>query len=344
MSELKNFKNFKIKTLKYRINYLEPEAKILEQAAQIINHGGLVAFPTETVYGLGADALNADAVKKIYEAKGRPSNNPLILHINNLNQAEDLVYLDDRAYSLMREFWPGPITFVLKAKSIIPLETRGGLDTAALRMPDNKIAYKLIEAANTPIAAPSANISGRPSPTDFNAVSQDMDGRIDMILYSDNNNLNKNIGIESTVIDISDEQPLLLRAGGTPKELIDKFLLKNFNVKLEKPDEQSKRRSPGTRYRHYAPLIPVKICYFKDNNFIDLKDNSEWGFIGLHEPNKIFKKVLIFKSLESYARELFKSFREFEAEGLQGIIAELPDDETGVGLGLRDRILRASAL
>ena len=137
---------------------------------------------------------------------------------------------------------------------------------------------------------------------------------------------------------------MLLRAGGTPKELIDKFLLKNFNVKLEKPDEQSKRRSPGTRYRHYAPIIPVKICYFKDNNFIDLKDNSEWGFIGLHEPNKIFKKVLIFNSLESYARELFKSFREFEAEGLQGIIAELPDDETGVGLGLRDRILRASAL
>ena len=340
---MSGLKNLKLKTLKYKINYLEPETEILEQAAQIINHGGLVAFPTETVYGLGADALNGEAVKKIYEAKGRPSNNPLILHINNLNQAEDLVYLDDRAYSLMREFWPGPITFVLKAKDIIPLETRGGLDTAALRMPDNKIACKLIEAAGTPIAAPSANISGRPSPTDFNAVRQDMDGRIDMILYSDND-LNKNIGIESTVIDISDEQPLLLRAGGTSKELIDKFLLKNFNVKLERPDEQSARRSPGTRYRHYAPLIPVKICYFKDNNFIDLKDNSEWGFIGLHEPKKIFKKVLIFNSLDSYARELFKSFREFEADGLQGIIAELPDDETGVGLGLRDRILRASAL
>ena len=336
MSELK------INTFKYKINYLEPEPEILEQAAKIIKRGGLVAFPTETVYGLGADALNAQAVKKIYEAKGRPSNNPLILHINNLAQAEKLVYLDDRAELLMREFWPGPITFVLKAKDIIPLETRGGLDTAALRMPDNKIAYKLIEFADTPIAAPSANTSGRPSPTDFEAVNHDMDGRIDMILYS--NNLNRNIGIESTVIDISEDQPLLLRAGGTAKELIDKVLMKNFNLKLAQPDEQSKRRSPGTRYRHYAPIIPVKICYFKDNNFINLQDNNEWGFIGLHEPDKNFnfKKILIFSSLEDYARELFKSFRDLEAENLQGIIAELPEDESGVGLGLRDRILRAA--
>lgn len=351
-------------TIKLNINFWNPEREILAQAAKILNRGGLVAFPTETVYGLGADALNAEAVKKIYIAKGRPSDNPLILHVSNFDTAKELVYVDERAEKLMREFWPGPLTLVLKSKNIIPGITRGGLDTAAVRMPDNPVALALIDAAKTPIAAPSANLSGRPSPTDFNAVVQDMDGKIDMILNAiilnaDKNLKLSNIGIESTVIDISGEKPLLLRPGGTSREIINNFLLKNFGEELGAPDNTSSKRSPGTRYRHYAPLIPVKICYFKDNNFIDLKDNKdlsndlnnknnyydfkEWGFMGLHYNNylKIFKKVLIFNSLENYARGLFTGFRAFEAENLNGIMVELPP-ESGVGLGLRDRILRAA--
>lgn len=335
-------------TLKYKINFLNPEPEILAKAAEIIKNGGLVAFPTETVYGLGADALNPDAVKKIYIAKGRPANNPLILHINKFEQADKLVYIDERAEKLMKKFWPGPLTLVLKAKEIVPEATRGGLETAALRMPDNFIAAALIEKSGVPIAAPSANISGRPSPTDIKAVIQDMDGKIDMIL--DGGEILKNIGIESTVIDVSDKEPLLLRAGGTPRELIDEFLLENFNETLGVPDDNSKRRSPGTRYRHYAPEIPVKICYFNDKKFINLKDNNfiefknnnlKWGFMGLHEPEFKFGKILIFNSLEDYARGLFTGFRNFEAEGLNGIAVEWPP-ENGVGLGLRDRILRAA--
>lgn len=180
----------------------------IERAGEIIRNGGLVAFPTETVYGLGADALNARAVKSVYEAKGRPSDNPMIVHISDIGQLDGLVCdVPDVARVLMAKFWPGPITFVLKRRDIIPLTTTGGLDTVGIRMPSNETARRLITAAERPIAAPSANLSGKPSPTTADDVLEDMDGRIDAVLLGEE----CTVGIESTVVDMTGGMPVILR-------------------------------------------------------------------------------------------------------------------------------------
>ena len=230
----------------------EPDTLVINKAGRIIKSGGLVAFPTETVYGLGADALNPDAVSRIYEAKGRPSDNPLILHVDTLALAENLVDMNSTARKLALTFWPGPLTLVLPAKSCVPEITRGGLETAAVRMPDNLIARMLIYASETPIAAPSANLSGRPSPTNAESVYYDMNGKIDMILDGGS----VRVGIESTVIDVTDPgHVLLLRPGGTSRQDIERVI----NTELYVPDSKSAKRSPGTHYKHYAPSIPVRI-------------------------------------------------------------------------------------
>lgn len=322
-------------TITAKINRWNPEPEIISHAADIIRSGGLVSFPTETVYGLGANALNAQAVTKIYAAKGRPSDNPLILHVANQEQVHSLVYMNDIAEKLIREFWPSPLTLVLPARDIIPLKTRGGLDTAAVRMPDNPIALALIEASRTPIAAPSANLSGRPSPTDFDSVYHDMNGRIDMILDGGS----CDIGIESTVIDVTNpEKILLLRPGGMSIESIEAVI----NTNLELPDENSKKKSPGTRYRHYAPNIPVKI-WKRDERFPEC-DSSSAGYMGLHEPECNCAEKIIFDDVKNYTRGLFAGFRRFESERLSCIVAEWPDNDSGTGAGLQDRITRASGL
>ena len=322
-------------TITAKISRWNPDHEIISRAADIIRSGGLVSFPTETVYGLGADALNAQAVTKIYAAKGRPSDNPLILHVASYEQAESLVYMNDVADNLAREFWPSPLTLVLPAQDIIPLKTRGGLDTAAIRMPDNPIALALIEASRTPIAAPSANLSGRPSPTDLESVYHDMNGRIDMILDGGNTD----IGIESTVIDVTNpERILLLRPGGMSVESIEAVI----NTNLELPDENSKKKSPGTRYRHYAPNIPVKI-WKRDERFPEC-DSSSAGYMGLHEPECNCAEKIIFDDVKNYTRGLFAGFRRFENERLSCIVAEWPDNNSGTGAGLQDRITRASGL
>ena len=309
-----------------------PDPLIISHAASIIREGGLVAFPTETVYGLGADALNPEAVKSIYEAKGRPSDNPLILHVAGINQAEELVYMNESSRRLARMFWPGPLTMVLTAKSHVPLRTRGGLSTAAVRMPDNPTALALIEASHTAIAAPSANLSGRPSPTDYESVHHDMNGRINMILDGGR----VRVGIESTVIDITDEShPMLLRPGGMPASLIEEAL----GVRLQRPGQESAKRSPGTRYRHYAPNIPVMI-WRKGEAFPVCEGQS--GYIGIDEPPVKVKSVKICRDNYEYSHELFSAFREFEGEGCERIIAQWPPDDDGLSAGLRDRILRSA--
>jgi len=309
-----------------------PSPHLIAKAARVIQAGGLVAFPTETVYGLGADALNPEAVSKIFTAKGRPADNPLILHVWNIGQAYQLVEFNDAAMNLAKVFWPGPLTFVLPAKDIVPSITRGGLDTAAVRMPDNVAALSLIYTAGTPIAAPSANISGRPSPTDSDTVYKDMNGKIDFILDGGS----VKFGIESTVIDLTDEErPLMLRPGSMPREVIEKEL----GMTLEVPDSVSKKRSPGTNYRHYAPSIPVKI-WRKGNK---LPDNC--AYMGIDEPKDLDKKkAIIFDSLGNYARGLFSGFRKFEAENVSCIAVQWPDYEFGLSEGLRDRISRAAGL
>ena len=318
-----------MKTLRIEVDPWNPSGELMARAADVLREGGLVAFPTETVYGLGANALNPEAVKGIYRAKGRPSDNPLILHLSRVKQAEPLVHVDERARRLMRAFWPGPLTLVLRARDVVPLEARGGLSTVALRMPSHPVASALIDAAGFPLAAPSANISGRPSPTDAETVWADLQGRIEMILDGGP----VSVGIESTVIDVSEELPLLLRPGGMPAEEIEDFL----GEPLRHPDGRSSRRSPGTRYRHYAPTIPVRVWHPEAPFEATGMELERWGFMGLTVPPAHFGRALRFESVENYARGLFSGFRALEAEGLLGIVAEWPP-ASGVGLGLRDRI------
>ena len=321
-------------TIAATVDRWEPNPHVIAKAGRIIRAGGLVAFPTETVYGLGADALNPEAVKKIYAAKGRPSDNPLILHAEDAKQAAELVEFNHAASKLAAKFWPGPLTFVLPSKNIVPSETRGGLDTAAVRVPNNPIALALIHKAKTPIAAPSANLSGKPSPTDAEAVLRDMNGRIDMIIDGGS----VKFGIESTVIDLTDpDSPLMLRPGGLPREEIEKTL----GLTLGFPDDVKRKRSPGTHYRHYAPSLPVKIWHKGDL----LPENS--AYMGINRPDNLGNNPsILFASTEDYAHGLFAGFRKFENDNheVDCIFVEWPEDSSGLSEGLRDRISRAAGI
>lgn len=322
-----------MKTIRATIDRVFPDEYVLVRAGKIIKNGGLVAFPTETVYGLGADALNPDAVSRIYEAKGRPSDNPLILHVSRYQTAYQVVEMNLLAEKLAFKFWPGPLTMVLPAKPVVPEITRGGLETVAVRMPDNDIALRIIEYAGTPVAAPSANISGRPSPTEADSVYTDMNGRIDMIIDGGSTKF----GIESTVVDLTNpERVLLLRPGGMPREVLEAEL----GMKLEVPDSVSAKRSPGTRYRHYAPTVPVKIWRWGEK-FPECEYSSA-GYVGVHEPPVKTARMIVCESWEQYSHELFAEFRRFEAKGYSCIIAELPQEISGINEGLRDRIIRAA--
>lgn len=322
-------------TITAAIDKFNPDMAVISRAAEVIKSGGLVAFPTETVYGLGADALNPEAVKKIFTAKGRPSDNPLILHVSSISEASRIVEMNDKALNLAAAFWPAPLTIVLPAKNEIPLITRGGLSTAAVRMPDNPVALSLIKAAGTPIAAPSANISGHPSPTDFESVYHDMNGKIDFILDGGS----VKVGIESTVIDMTNpERALMLRPGGMPRELIEDVL----KMRLEVPDSDSSKRSPGTRYKHYSPDIPV-IIWHRGNKLPDNINPETSAYMGLDDPEN-FKTAgkILFSSVSDYARGLFSWFRKFEKGNFQCVIVQWPEDNSGLSEGLKDRISRAA--
>ena len=305
----------------------------IQEAAQKILSGELVGFPTETVYGLGANALDAEAVMKIYKAKGRPSDNPLIIHVCDIEMAESVVELNWRARFLMDTFWPGPLSLVLKAKDIVPQVTRGGLETAAIRMPDNAIALELIRMSGVPIAAPSANISGRPSPTDAVTVKEDIGDAVSTVLDGGPTK----VGLESTVLDVSGESPVLLRPGGVSKEDIEKAL--HLQVLLP-CDGESIKRSPGTRYRHYAPRIPLILT---DSFYSSEADGKKWAWIGTFEPEHSPYIKIIFSDTEEYAKELFRALRTIEKSGAEIIIAQIPE-ETGIGRALKDRLARASGI
>lgn len=314
-----------------RMSSLSPEQlELTERGAEIIRVGGLVAFPTETVYGLGANALDAEAVKRIYETKGRPSDNPLILHVSSIAMTESLVEINWRARLLMEKFWPGPLSIVLPAKEIVPARTRGGLPTAAVRMPDTAVALALIEKSGLPIAAPSANISGRPSPTDAATVRQEIGDIIPLVIDGGDTRL----GLESTVIDMTGEHPVLLRPGGLPKEAVEAAL--NMEVLLPQ-DQKMIRRSPGTRYRHYAPSIPLRLTAPQAIP----ADAENWAWLGTEIPSGAPRIKIIFKDDAEYAKELFRALRTLEKSGAQIIYAELPE-ENGIGRALKDRLTRAA--
>ncbi|MBI5228219.1 threonylcarbamoyl-AMP synthase [Candidatus Micrarchaeota archaeon] len=320
----------------------------LKSSAKIIRSGGLVVFPTETVYGIGANGLDAKAVKKIFIAKGRPSDNPLIVHIADEKDLSLLVRsIPQKAKVLMKKFWPGPLTIILKKKSGVPSSVTAGLDSVAIRMPSNKIARSLIRLAKTPIAAPSANLSGRPSPTSAEHVITDLAGRVDMIIDGGQTK----IGLESTVIDLTTKVPTILRPGKITLAQIKKVI---GSVKLHKHKQNSKiskARSPGMKYRHYAPnakLFVIKGNKNKvRNEIIKLvkqfkKQKSRVGIISFNYSNYRADLVKFFgKNYLLAAKSLYSTLRDFDKKKIDIILCEsIPKKD--FGLAIMDRLERAA--
>lgn len=326
---------------------------IIETAADIIRKGGLVAFPTETVYGLGADALNPTASKKIYQAKGRPSDNPLIVHISCM---EDLEKIADRispqARKMAEHFWPGPLTMIFKKKEVVPTETTGGLDTVAVRMPGHPVALALIRAAGGYIAAPSANTSGKPSPTLAEHVALDMDGRIPMILDGGA----VGIGLESTIVDFSEEIPMVLRPGYITPDMIREVIGEiRMDPGLVDEDSGVHPKAPGMKYKHYAPkaeLILVNGPQEKVQQTINhltreaMESGKTAGVIGTDESREgyrygIVKSVGTRNDEDTIARHLYGILREFDEENVDIIYSE-SFSTPRIGQAIMNRMLKAA--
>ncbi|MGN1317900.1 MAG: L-threonylcarbamoyladenylate synthase [Lachnospirales bacterium] len=344
-------------TIISKVDYENPKNNIdiLNKAAEIIKSGGLVAFPTETVYGLGGDGLNPNASKKIYKAKGRPSDNPLILHISALSDLDRLVKdVGENARKLINSFWPGPLTLVFNKKDIVPKETSGGLDTVAIRFPENKVANLFISLCNTPIAAPSANTSGRPSPTRASHVEFDLSGKIDMIIDGGH----CEFGLESTIVDVTkDDKPILLRPGSITVEML-KEVLGDIDIDkavLTKLDVGEAPKAPGMKYTHYSPSADVVIVkgdndkiVEKINDLISQTNNKGFktGVIATEENKDKYKntKVLVVgtkKLPETIASNLFKMLRKCDYYGIEKVFAEgLQEDE--LGLAIMNRLKKAA--
>lgn len=303
--------------------------------ASEINGGGVVAFPTETVYGLGADALNPNAVKKIYEAKGRPSDNPLICHIFDKSQIEKFAYLTPIAEKIIDTFMPGPITIILKKKPIVPDIVTGGLDTVGIRMPNHKGALEFIRACNTPICAPSANTSSKPSPTTAKHVFSDLNGKIKYILDGGS----CKVGLESTIVDCVNLT--LLRQGGLPKEQLE-----NLVGALKTDVVSDVPLCPGMKYKHYSPNASVYVALVGDNmakRIMDEydKDNSKTVILTLNGSYEGRNVLSVGNSVDEYAHNLFAYFRMLDEQGYERIICEGVADD-GVGAALMNRMLKAS--
>ncbi len=319
-----------------------PEEDVIERAASIIRAGGLVAFPTETVYGLGADAMNERAIGLIFEAKGRPSDNPLIVHVDDREKLERVaVEVSEKAERLMEKFWPGPLTLVLKRGPGVPPSVSAGLPTVAVRMPASRIARALIRRAGTPVAAPSANASGRPSPTTASHVLADLGGRVDMILDGGPTD----IGIESTVLDVTADPPIILRPGWvTAERLADTIGALDQRVSRERLG-----RSPGTRYRHYSPRARVVLIESGSPGLVKeacekyLKEGPV-GYLG-HTDLDIrggrFNKIILSESAGDYARSIYRALRELDEKNPSVIVVE-GISESGEGAAVMDRLRRAS--
>lgn len=330
------------------------DEKIIEKAADIISKGGLVAFPTETVYGLGGDAYDVTAASRIYEAKGRPSDNPLIVHIakfDDLNKLSDDI--PAAAFLLAEKFWPGPLTMIVNKKSDVPDTVTGGLKTVAVRMPSHKVARELIEKSGTFIAAPSANLSGRPSPTNAKHVIEDLSGRIDMII--DDGDIE--IGLESTIVDLTEAVPVILRPGFVTKEMLEAVV---GQVRLDKAlmtgvKGDVKPKAPGMKYRHYAPKAELVVIEgqqdavaSKINDFIS--DNGKAGKkVGVLASDELASKLVSADiitvgsvgDIKAIAAKLFGALREFDDKQVDIIYAEA-FSEDGMGQAVMNRLLKAA--
>jgi L-threonylcarbamoyladenylate synthase len=331
-------------TFVMKVSPRAPQKRLILTAAEALRRGGLVAFPTETVYGLGADAFNTDAVRQIFVAKGRPLDNPIIVHIASVADLKALTsHVPERASLLIDRFWPGPLTLILQKSLDVPDDVTGGLDTVAVRMPQNKIALALIKALGHPIAAPSANLSGRPSGTTAGHVLQDFAGKIDMILDGGP----VAVGVESTVLDLSRKTPAILRPGAVTQEDLEPLL---GRVVMGRGVE-GKKRSPGTRYRHYSPRARVTLVELGDQHamaeLVDrwTKEEKKVAVVARHftSSGKARPIVRIMpQELEEYARQIFAVLRELDELAVDEIIVE-KTEEKGIGVAIMDRLKRAAA-
>lgn len=328
--------------------YPESDPNAVRDAAAILRRGGLLGIPTETVYGLGADALNEDAVSRIFLAKGRPQDNPLIIHVPDASWLES--YCRDvppAAYRLADRFWPGPLTMILPRRDIVPLQTTGGLETVGVRCPNHPVTLAIIEAAGVPIAAPSGNTSGRPSPTTAAHMIEDMDGRIDGIVDGGP----CTVGVESTIIDLTVTPPRLLRPGGLPLESLRQVL---GEVAVDKAvtgllAAGERPRAPGMKYRHYAPHAPVTVVTGEPERSARriqglLSDTA--GVICFDEYAPLFPGHIIHKlgpaaDKSAQARHVFDALRTFDGTDVTEIFAQCPDDG-GLGLAVANRLKKAA--
>lgn len=335
----------------WTVNPGRPDVRIIKKAAELIKKGNLVAFPTETVYGLGADALNSEAVKKIFLAKGRPVDNPLIVHVSSGDSAYSLAgNVPKEADVLIREFFPGPLTIVLEKKPIVPDETTAKLPTVAIRMPSSRIALALIEASGTPIAAPSANKAGRPSPTKAQHVLEDLDGKVDLIIDGGATE----VGLESTVVDLTVKPPEILRPGAVTLEMLREVLgtvhISPTNTQ-NLVDRELVARSPGMKYKHYAPKAELLVVIGSDNDvqrkISELINDFDTKGMRIGVATTTGKKYHVnhIESLgvtkQEIAKGLFDVLRRFDEVDVDVILVEGVDEE-GLGLAIMNRLRKAS--
>lgn len=329
------------------------EEAALRLAGSIIKEGGLVAFPTETVYGLGGDALNRDSSRRIYAAKGRPSDNPLIVHISRFEDIGEIVSkVPEEAKRIAEVFWPGPLTMILQRSDKVPCETTGGLDTVAVRFPSHPAARKLIEYSGGYVAAPSANLSGRPSPTRAEYVAEDMDGRIEMILDGGE----VGIGLESTIVDLTVRPPQILRPGYVTREMLLKVLENvDMDVTILRHDSGQAPKAPGMKYRHYAPrgeLVIVEgkpervVAYMNRQAAEDKAQGERTGIIGTREflgqyCADVVKCLGERADEEGIARNLYTVLRQMDDERVTKIYSE-GFSEKGFGQAIMNRLLKAA--
>ena len=337
----------------WKVDQVDPDNTMLAQAADIVRMGGLVAFPTETVYGLGANGLDPHAVQAIYQAKGRPSDNPLILHIAAFSEVEKLACaIPAKAKLLMKQFWPGPLTIILKRSKIVPDIITAGLDTVAIRMPSNPIARQIIRLAGVPIAAPSANTSGRPSPTNARDVKADLEGKIDAIIDGGD----CAIGLESTVVDCTTSIPTVLRPGGITLEMLRKVLGEVAIDPALNGAATLKPRAPGMKYRHYAPAAPLRVIEAEPTELLvilireiqqAMQQGKKIGVLVASETVEILPSGIVIADYGSRSRpeqlavNLFTLLRQFDEQEVDIIFAE-GISEQGIGLAVMNRLRKAA--
>jgi len=342
-----------MKTIIERIDPNNINTEIISRAGEIIKNGGLVAFPTETVYGLGGDALKAESSEKIYAAKGRPSDNPLIVHISDMADLGPIVSeIPEDALKLADAFWPGPLTVIMNKSKLVPYKTTGGLDTVAVRFPSDPVARAFIKESGGYIAAPSANISGRPSPTSGKHVVEDMDGRIDMILYGDDSL----IGLESTIVDLTGDKPMILRPGFVTADMVRKILPDViFDPALTSVSKDAHPKAPGMKYRHYAPkgsLVIVEgepkavVSYINNRLNEDKAKGKRTGVIvssataGSYLADRVYTTGDAGDE-QAVAHNLFGILRQTDDDEIDSIYSESFEDD-GIGTAIMNRLLKAA--